>query len=259
MAIPITFLMLFVSLMLIITATYYLAMTNISAQGQTLNFSEAKQSMNSLENTISNVLWSPGASQVYLLNDFGGDFETIPSAKTLLINITDGAFTDTIFSSPIGEAVYELATGEPGASGLYLKGDARTVVNSSASTMTQLGIVTGETSQEIVLSYRPLASSMITGSSDDKPANTVQVYVVSMNLSQSLTLSGAFYLEAKCLSVVSSIRSYDISYQTSTLQVNAVLDGIDGAVSLPISSNSSGAIINVEVLVCNIELQTVEV
>jgi hypothetical protein len=259
MAIPITFLMLFVSLMLIITATYYLAMTNISAQGQTLNFSEAKQSIISLETMISSVLWSPGASQVYLLNDFGGNFETIPTAKTLLINITDGVFTNTIFNSPTGEAVYELATGEPGASGLYLNGDARSIVNSSASTMTQLGIVTGETSQEIVLSYRPLTSSTVTGSSDDKPVNTVQVYIISMNLSQSLTLSGAVYLKAQCLSVVSSTRSYNISYQASTLQANAVLDGVEGTVSLPISSSSSGAIINVEVLVCNLELQTVEV
>jgi hypothetical protein len=259
MAIPITFLMLFVSLMLIITGTYYLAMTSISAQGQTLNFSAAKQSMISLENTISNVLWSPGASQVYFLDDFGGNFEIIPTAKKLLINITNGVFTDTIFNSPVGEAVYELGTGEPGESGLYLKGDARTIVRSSASTMTQLGIVTGETSQEIVLSYRPLASSTITGSSDDRPINTVQVYVISMNLSQSLTLSSGFYLKARCVSVVSDIKSYNISNQISTLQVNTVLDGINGMVSLPISSNLSGAIINVEVLVCNVELQTVEV
>ncbi|HML02377.1 MAG TPA: hypothetical protein VK487_03275 [Candidatus Bathyarchaeia archaeon] len=259
MAIPITFLLLFVSLLLIITATYYLAMTNISAQGQTLNFSEAKQSMIGLENTVSNVLWSPGASEVYLMNDFGGNFETIPTAKTLLINITDGVLTDTIFSSPTGEAVYEMANGEPGANGLYLEGDARTIVNSSASTMTQLGIATGETFQEIMLSYRPLASSTITGSSVDKPVNTVQVYVVSMNLSQSLTLSGAFYLKAQCLSVVSSTRSYNISYQASALQVNALLDGTEGAVSLPISSSSFGAMINVEVLVCNVKLQTVEV
>jgi hypothetical protein len=259
MAIPITFLMLFVSLMLIITGTYYLAMTNISAQGQTLSFAEAEQSMISLENTVSNVLWSPGASQVYFLDDFGGNFEVIPTARTLLINITDGIFTDTIFSSPIGEAVYELATGEPGASGLYLKGDARTIVNSTASTMTQLGIITGESSQEIMLSYRPLASSTVTGSSEDKPANTVQLYIISMNLSQILTLSGSFYLKAECLSVITNTRSYDLINQTSALQVNAVLDGTDSTVSLPISSNSSGALINVEVLVCNIELQTVEV
>jgi hypothetical protein len=110
-----------------------------------------------------------------------------------------------------------------------------------------------------VLSYRPLTSSTVTGSSDDKPVNTVQVYIISMNLSQSLTLSGAVYLKAQCLSVVSSTRSYNISYQASTLQANAVLDGVDGTVSLPISSSSSGAIINVEVLVCNVELQTVEV
>jgi len=258
MAIPITFLMLFVSLMLIITATYYLAMTNISAQGQTLNFSAAKQSMIGLENTVSDVLWSPGASQVYFLNDFGGSFEMMPTAKALRINITDDTFMETIFNSSIGEAVYELASAEPGSSGLYLIGDARLVVNSSASTMTQLGIVTGETSQEIVLSYRPLTSSTIASSSDDKPVNIVRVYVINMNLSQSLSLPSGFYLKAECLSVASSIRAFDISYQISTLRVNAVLDGNQGVVSLPISSGSSGAIIDVEVLVCNVQLQRVE-
>ncbi|HVP41736.1 MAG TPA: hypothetical protein VMS95_07270, partial [Candidatus Krumholzibacteriaceae bacterium] len=59
-AIPVTFMMLFVSLMLIITATYYIAVTQISARGQLLNFYAAKQSMIGLENSISSVLWSPG-------------------------------------------------------------------------------------------------------------------------------------------------------------------------------------------------------
>jgi hypothetical protein len=258
-AIPVTFMMLFVSLMLIITATYYIAVTQISARGQLLNFYAAKQSMIGLENSISSVLWSPGTSQVYFVNDFGGNFEITSTAKTLLINITDNTFTDTIFNSPNGQAVYELATAEPGSSGLYLKGDTRAIVNSSTSTMTQLRIVTGETSQEIVLSYRPLVSSTVTGSSDGKPVNTVRVYVISMNLSQNLTLQGDFYLKAKCASVVSDIRSYNLSYQISALQVKAILDGVNGVVSLPISSNSSGAIVNVEVLVCNVQLQRVEV
>ena len=91
--------MLFVSLMLIITATYYLAMTRISARGQLLNFSAAKQAMIALENNIENVLWSPGASQVYYFDDFGGDFIITPTAKTLLINVTDNNFSDTIFNS----------------------------------------------------------------------------------------------------------------------------------------------------------------
>jgi hypothetical protein len=258
-AIPVTFLMLFVSLMLIITATYYVAVTQISARGQLLNFYAAKQSMIGLENSISSVLWSPGTSQVYFVNDFGGNFQITPTAKALLINITDNTFTDTIFNSPIGQVVYELATAEPGSSGLYLKGDARAIVNSSTSTMTQLRIVTGETSQEIVLSYRPLVSSTVTGSNGDKPVNSVRVYVISMNLSQSLILPSGFYLKAKCTSVVSDVRSYNLSYQTPALQVKAVLDGVNGVVSLPISSSSSGAVVNVEVLVCNVQLQRVMV
>jgi hypothetical protein len=258
-AIPVTFLMLFVSLMLIITATYYVAVTQISARGQMLNFYAAKQSMIGLENSISSVFWSPGTSQIYSVNDFGGNFAITPTAKTLLINITDNTFTDTIFNSPIGQAVYELATAEPGSSGLYLKGDSRTIVNSSASTMTQLRIVTGETSQEIVLSYRPLVSSTVTGSSSGKPVNTVRVYIISINLSQSLNLPSGFYLKAKCASVVSDVRSYNLSYQISALQMKAILDGVNGVVFLPISSNSFGAIINVEVLVCNVQLQRVGV
>ena len=253
--------MLFVSLTLIITATYYVAVTQISARGQLLDFYGAKQSMIGLENTISNVIWSPGASQVYFLNDFGGNFNVTPTTNTLLINITNNTSTDTIFNSPVGQAVYELAIAEPGSSGFYFDGDARTIVNSSTSTMTQLEIVTGETSQEIVLSYRPLASSIVTGSSGDKPVNTVRIYVISMNLSHSLALPSGFYLKAKCVSVVSELaKNCTLSPLVSILQVNAVLNGANGDVSLPIHSNSSlGAILNVELLVCNIQLQTVKV
>jgi hypothetical protein len=123
--------------------------------------------------------------------------------------------------------------------------------------MAQLAVVTGEASQEIVLSYRPLASSMVTSSSGGKPVYTVRIYIVSMNLSHSLALPSGFYLKAECASVVSNTVG-NLSYRTSALQVKAVLDGVNGIVSLPISS-TSGAIVNVEVLVCNIELQLVEV
>jgi hypothetical protein len=258
-AIPVTFFMLFVSLMLIITATYYVAMTRISARGQTLNFSAAKQSMISLEKSIETVLWSSGASQVYYLEDFGGNFKILPTAGTLLLNITDNNFSDVIFNNPVGETVYELSYAEPGSCGLFLKGDARAIVNSSYSTMTQLKIATGETSQEIRLTYRPLASSMITGSNSGKPVNTVRIYIISMNLSQSLTLPSGFYIKSRCVSVTSITRSYDLSYPISSIQVKTVFDGVKGTVSLPISSNETGAIVDAEVLVCNIQLQRVGV
>ncbi len=259
MAIPITFFMLFVSLMLIITATYYVAMTRISAQGQVLNFSAAKQSMIALEKNIEAVLWSPGASQIYYVDDFGGNLEIMPTAKILLLNLTDNNFSDAILNSPIGEVVYQLSYVEPGSSGLFLEGDARAIVNSSSATMSQLQLSTGETAQEISLAYRPLASSMVTGSSGGKPVNTVRIYAINMNLSQSLSLPGGFYLKATCVSVTSTTRSYNLSYAISSIQVKTVFDSVNGTVSLPISSNVPGAVVNVELIACNVQLQRVEV
>jgi len=258
-AIPVTFLMLFVSLMLIVTATYYIAMTRISARGQLLNFSAAKNAMISLEKSIENVLWSPGASQVYYFDDFGGNFTIAPTTKNLLLNITDNSFYDIVFNNPVGKTVYGLSYAELGASGLFLKGDSRVIVNSSSSTMAQLKIATGERAQEITLTYRPLASSTVTGSSNGKPVNTVRIYIVSMNLSQSLTLPSDFFLKTRCVNVVSTINNYNLSYAISAIQIKTVFDGVSGMVSLPISSNEAGTIINVEVLVCNIQLQRVGV
>jgi len=258
-AIPVTFLMLFVSLMLIITTTYYVAMTRISAKGQGLNFTAAKQSMTALEGNIETVLWSSGASQVYYFDDFGGTFKIIPTARPLLLNVTDNNFSDIVFNSSVGKAVYELAYAEPGSSGLFLKGDSRAVVSGGTSTVAQLKLSTGESAQEITLSYRPLASSTVTDLSNGKSVNTVRIYVVSMNLSQSLTLASGFYVKARCVSVTSTTRSYNLSYAISSFQVRAVLDGVSGVVSLPVSSSEAGVIVEVEVVVCNIQLERVGV
>jgi hypothetical protein len=244
--------------MLIITATYYFAMTKISARGQLLNYSAAKQAMIALENSIETVLWSHGASQVYYFDDYGGNFKITPAAETLLLNVTDNSFYDVVFNSHVGKAAYELSYAEPGSSGFFLKGDNRAIVNSSASTMAQLQIATGESSQEITLTYRPFASSTATGSNNGKPVNTVRIYVVNMNLSQSLILPSGFHLKIRCVSVTSVTKNYDLSYATSSIQIKTVLDGKNGTVSLPVSSNQNGAVINLELVVCDIQLQRVE-
>jgi hypothetical protein len=258
-AIPVTFLMLFVSLMLIISATYYIAMTRISASAQSLNFSAAKEAMLSLERSMENILWSPGASRICYVNDFGGEFQTAPITNMLLINITDNSFHEVIFNSSVGEAIYKLSYADPGSDGLFLKGDHRTIVNSSFATMAQLQISTGNISKEITLAYRPFTSSTVTGVEKGKPVNTVRIYIVSLNLSQSIEFSGDFRLMQKCVSVSSAVRDYDLSYPTSSIQVEALSSGMRSTVSLPISSNETGTIIDVEVLVCNIQLQKVGV
>lgn len=254
-AIPVTFLMLFVSLTLVISATYYFAVAKISAKGELLNISAAKQSMLLLDDSIGFVAWSSGTSEVFHLEDCGGEFKSEPTAKRLVINLTDDTFYDVIFNSSIGKVAYELSPSESPTTGIFLRGDSRVVVNQSSSTMTQLYISMGTKRPEITLCYRPLASSSTVGSSGGKPVNSLRIYILNLNSSQNLALRGELYLKLTCLNVTSTVRSYNFSYPITSLMIKADLDGVEGEVSLPISSTAEGAIVNVETVTCNIRLQ----
>ena len=257
MAIPVTFLILFVSLSLVISLTYYLAVSRINSKSQLLKVSAAKQGMLYLEDSIASVAWSPGSSQVYSFDDWGGKLRVEPEAKSLLINLTDNSFYDVVFNSPVGKAVYELPPSESQDDNLFMKGDNRVVINQSTSTMTQLYISPGVESREITLCYRPLASSTEIGSSDGKPVNSLRIYVVSLNSSQNITLQGNFHLEIACSNVTSSSRSYNFTNQINSLLVKVDFDGVSGEVSLPVSSSAEGALVNVEIVTCNIRLRRV--
>jgi len=255
MAIPVTFLILLVSLSLIISLTYSLAISRINSKSQLLKVSAAKQGILYLEDSIASVAWCPGSSQVYSFDDWGGKFKVEPEAKSLLINLTDNSFYDVVFNSPVGKTVYELPPSESQDDNLFLNGDKRVVINQSRFTMTQLYISQGAEFSEITLCYRPLASSAEVGSSDGKPVNNVRIYVISLNSSQNIALQGNFYLEIACLNVTTSSRSYNFSYPINSLLVKVNFDGTTGEVSLPISSNTEGALVNVEIVTCNIQLR----
>jgi len=258
-AIPVTFLILFVSLSFVISLTYYFAVSKINARSQLLKVSAAKQGMLYLEDSIASIAWSPGSSHVYSFDDCGGKLRVEPEAKSLLINLTDNAFYDIVFNSSVGKAVYELPPSELQADNLFLKGDKRVVINQSTSTMTQLYNSQGAEGPETTLCYRPLASSTVTGSNDGKPVNSLRIYIISLNSSQTLTMEGNFYLENTCLNVTSSLRSYNFSYAITSLLVKVDLDGVSGEVSLPISSSAEGALVNVEIVKCDIRLRRPEV
>ena len=257
MAIPVTFLILFVSLSLIISLTYYLAVSKINTKSQLLKVSAAKQGMLYLEDSIAYVAWSPGSSQVYSFDDCGGKLRVEPEAKSLLINLTDNSFYDIVFNNAVGKAIYELPPSESPADNLFLKGDKRVVINQSRFTMTQLYSSQGSESPEVTLCYRPLVSSTEVGSSGGKPVNSLRIYVISLNSSQNITLEGNFYLEIACLNVTTSSRSYNFSYQINSLLVKVDFDGVIGEVSLPISSSAGGALVNVEIVTCDVRLQRV--
>ncbi len=251
--------MLFVSLTLIVSATYYISVTKIQAKGQLLNIAVARQNMIFFENSIGYAKWSPGTSSVYHFEDSGGTFKTFPTTKNLLINITDNnTFSDTVFNSSVGKAVYELPSAEIAVYTLYMKGDRRAIINQSAFTMAQLYLSPGTSSPELILTYRPLATIRETGYSQGKPVNTLRLYIISLNTSTTLTAQGEFNIKSTCMNVVSNLHTYNFSYTITSIFVKAVFDGRSDTVTLPVSSNSNGAFVKVETLVCNIKLERIQ-
>lgn len=256
-AIPVTFLMLFVSLTVLVSATYYFSMSKISTKASALKASSAEQEMLSLEKVIKFVMWSPGAHETYEFGDFGGRLKVQPTANRLVLNITDNSsFYDIFFNSSVGKVAYELSTSEP-YSDVYFLGDSRSILNQSSSTMTQLGVSQGGEHYEITLSYRPQAGSTTAGSSGGKPVNSIRIYLVNLNSSQSTTRLGSLRLKITCLNVTSTWRSYDFASPIFYLLAKADLNGVEGQVSLPILSSELGATVNLETVVCNIKMEEV--
>ncbi len=257
-ALPVTFLMLFVSLLILITATYYFSITKISAKTLALKRAGVEQEMLSFEKTIKFVSWSPGAYEIYEFGDFGGTFKTLPVARSLTLNITDNtSFYDVFYNSSIGKALYELSPSEEALDNVFLEGDSRAIINQSASTTTQLYIAQGTKYYELTLSCRPLASSTATGLSGGKPTNSIRVYIVSFNASEGIARLGVFRLKASCLTVASTMRSYNFTSQLASISIRADLDNVTTEVSLPVSSNAQGAIINLETIVCRVKIEDI--
>jgi hypothetical protein len=254
-AIPVTFLMLFVSLTLIVSATYYFAVTQININNQQVKVTVAKQRMLSFEEAITSVAWSPGSYEVFEFEDSGGRLLTDAAAKSLVMNLTDDlSYYDVFFNSSIGKIVYQIPSSEDTST--YLRGDNRVVVNQTASTMVQLYLGAGSTSPEIALSFRPLVKQSVVEQDGLKPTNCLRVYVLSLNSSDTMTMQGKFNVKITCLNVTSTWRNYDFSRQLTALALRVSLDGKAGAVSLPLSSNANGALVDLEVLVCNIRVQS---
>lgn len=256
-ALPVTFLILFVSLILLVTVTYYFSITRISAKNLEVKVSGAEQEMISLEKVIKFVSWSPGSYEIFDFDDFGGKFRVLPAARTLALDITDGAaFQEVFFNNSVGEVLYELPSSDK-QENVFLKGDKRAVINQSSSTMVQLYASQGQENYEVALSYRPLAGATVTGSSNGKPVNSLRVYIISLNSSENIARSGSFRLKTTCINVTSNWRTYDFLSPITSLLITANLDDASGQVSLPISSSAQGAIVNLETVICSIKLEDV--
>ena len=256
LAIPVTFLILLVSMLGVISITYYFAIERVNAESQVLKVSMAKQAMNSLDEAMLSVLWQPGSSRTMEFGDFGGQLDVQPLSNWLVVNITDNnGISDTVFNSSIGQAAYELPYSESADTGLYLKGDSGVLVNQSGSPVTQLCIINGAEHPEILLHYRLVVSSTISGTEDNQTINDLRIYVVNLNASQNIEFMGEVPLRISCSGVETMLKTYNVTYQSTALTVVASLGGAQGQVAIPISSDTNGAIINVELVVCNATIE----
>ena len=256
LAIPVTFLILFVSTLGIIAVTYYYSIERIDARSVTLKNSMAEQDMGSFDEALSSVLWQSGSSRTFQIDDYGGELRVQPSTNHLLVNVTDNNnISDTVFNATVGQVVYELPYSETADTGLFLKGDSRSIVNQSGSIMTQLYVRNGQEHVEILLRYRLITSAVAYVNEDNTTINDVRIYMVNLSSSQDIESNGEVPLVISCVNVENNVATYNVSYQTGALTINANLDGVQGRVSIPISGNSSGAVVNLELVVCDVKIE----
>jgi hypothetical protein len=159
LAIPMTFLILFVSTLGLISVTYFFAIEKVNSQSQAIKIATAKQDLLSLDQNIMSVIWQPGSARSAEISDSGGRINIQPSAGSLSVSVSDKhCLNQTVFNQIVGQVVYELPYNGSPETGLFLKGDSRTITNQSGSLSTQLCIQNGEEHPEIQLRYRPVVS-----------------------------------------------------------------------------------------------------
>ena len=233
-----------------------IAVEKVNTRSTALKVSTAKQEMLSFDETLRATLWQPGSARTFEFSDSGGEVNVQPSANSLIINVTDNQnVAATIFNETVGQALYELPYSESPDTGLFLKGDSRTIINQSGSVITQLYIRSGAEHPELLLRYRPTTSYTTAGVENDKAVTNLRIYVVNLNSSETISMFGKVPLKMSCVTTQITTTTYNLSYEPETLLVTSILDGAVGQVSIPVSSTASGAIINVEIVLCNVTIQ----
>lgn len=255
LALPVTFLILLVSTLAIITVAYYFAVANINTQSKNLKVSTAQQDFLNLDNSILSTLGQPGSSSTIRLSDSGGTTNIEPGSNLLTVNVNDNSGIDeTIFNSPVGQVSYELPISGSIQTGLYLDGDSQSITNRSGALPSQLFITNGAHGPLIQLQYRPTVTYSSSGSENGQTINDVRIYIVNLNSSDPINLEGALPLIITCTNTQLSTITYQVSQQTNTLTINSQLNGSSGNVSIPISRTTTGAIIHIEIVISNVSI-----
>jgi len=259
LATPVSMLIIFFSLTVVSTVTYYHALSRIDAKKEGLKLVAAEEKMLDLEESVSSAAWTPGSSRVLAFSDYGGELKVEPASNHLKINVTMGASSYILFNSDTGSVLYELPPTTSRHVGRWLRGDDRAIVNKSASYLAQVRIERGEEKEELILGYRPLASSSTGELVNGRRVNDIRIYVVNLNGSQIYSSKGEFHLEARCSGVSTSVHAYNLTSAISSASISATLGGSERTVVVPITSGPSGSTVRYEVVVCFVELRGMSV
>ena len=256
LAIPVTYLILFVTTLGIVAVTYYYSIERIDARSVSLKDSMAEQGMESLDEAASSVLWQPGSSKTLQIDDYGGELVVQPLTNLLLVNVTDNnGISGTIFNATVGQVVYEMPYSESSDAGLFLDGDSSPISNQTGSATAQLYIRNGQEHIEIALQYRPIVSVASYVAEDNTIVYDVRVYIVNLNSSQSIDSMGTVPLEISCVNVQNTVTTYNVTYPAGTLTINANLTGSQGQVSVPITGGDNRAEVNLNLILCNVKIE----
>lgn len=259
LAAPVSMLIILFSLTLVSTVVYSISMKQIGNRKEDLKLLAAEEKMLSMEEAISAVAWSPGGSRTLVFSNYGGQLRVEPDENHLTLTIAMGNTTVTVFDSDTGRFVYELPSTVVGHYGVWLRGDSRSIVNRSSAYQAQMVVEKGNSYEELVAGYRPLASSSEGNLVLDRRVNNVRIYVVNLNASQPLQSSGEFHMRVVCFNVLSQAHSYNLSSSVTTLVLTAVLGDDEDAIVVPLIVGPSGSTVKLEVVVSSVVIEEVRV
>ena len=255
LALPVTFLILLVSTLALITVTYYFAVGNVDMQSEALKVSTAQQDFVSLDNDILSTLGQPGSSSTIVLSDSGGTTNIQPTSNILTINVSDNPNSEqTIFSSPVGQVTYDLPCLGSLDDGFYLAGDSQTITNQSGASPGQLYITDEAQGPQIQLQYRPTVTYATAGYENGKTINDVRIYIINLNSSLSVSLQGELPLQISCTNTQLTTETLSTN-QPENLTITSQLNGANGSVSIPISSTPDGSMIYIEIVISNVSIE----
>jgi hypothetical protein len=249
----VTYLILFVSTLLLISVTYVFAVQQVNDRQQSFQVLTAQQDMTSLDNDVLSVISQPGSAAVLNFRDSGGQLNLTSSANNLTLSVSDNVgVNETIFNATTGQVAYLLPSSESADIGFYVEGDSQTITNQSGASMSQLQIVSSLQGPQIQLGFRPEVTYAPAGTENGQAVTDIRVYIVNLNAS-SFALGGELPLKISCLNAQLETRTFQIT-QPENFVITSQLNGSVGRVSVPVSATSAGAVIQVQIVVSNISV-----